>query len=186
MNDDVCIKRKLIFDGELGDESRVNKIQRMVCKWLITNYNSSEENQLMYNEICYQLSLLEYSKRKSLLVQKNYQEEFSRYQKYINEMEKNIKDITKTIESSKTLLSDVENIKNRKINYEMIARDIVMEPSREETCNYIEQLEQNLVMNRLIEKQLEEEWSNCKKHTTIITSTSVQLKSIMENSVAFN
>ncbi|CAG9854383.1 unnamed protein product [Phyllotreta striolata] len=182
MEDELVIKRKLLFDGEgLGDERRLNLLQKMIAKWILCN-EPEEDNLNVFNRICFQLSAVEHSRRKSELLKKTNRKDLDRYESYKNDLERNISDINKTIEASRSLLSEVKKFKQQKLNYDLIAREISSEPSRAETSKNLEDVRVNLLEMKNIETKVNAEWSVLRKHCSLIVTTANQLNSVIEDS----
>lgn len=151
----------------------------MIAKWINAN-NSNEENQSIFNTLFSQISAMEHARRKSELMKANYQKESIRYQEYKEELEANINVIKNAIDSSKVLLLEVRSSKQQKLNYDLIAKDISLEPSRAETSECVKELQNGLLKMKKNDTNLKKEWSIWRKHCSVIVTTANQLNSIID------
>ncbi|KAJ8962282.1 hypothetical protein NQ318_018261 [Aromia moschata] len=176
MTDEQIIKRRLIFDGEgIGDDRRIYLLQKMIAKWILTENASKEENEMMYNKILLQLSLLEHSRQKSEIIKLKNERQLQQYQKYENEIIKNEETIKNTINTSKLILTEVKCEKHQKLNYDMIVKDIVEQPSRVDTTALVKQHQLNISKMKDSQKRLKNEYALWRKHFSVLITSANQM-----------
>ncbi|KAJ8965760.1 hypothetical protein NQ314_003918 [Rhamnusium bicolor] len=177
MTEEHIIKRRLMFDGEgTGDDRRINLLQKMIVKWVLTDYQSQEENQIMYNKILSQLCLIEHSRQKSDLVKLKNEKQLQQYKDYQNEVAINVENVKETINTSKIILTEVKCEKHQKLMYNMIVKDIVEQPSRVETTKCAGQLQMTITNMRDSQKILENEFTLWRKHFIVLLTSANQIR----------
>ncbi|KAG5865269.1 hypothetical protein JTB14_029674 [Gonioctena quinquepunctata] len=182
MTDEQIIKRKLLFDGDgTGDDRRINLLQKMIVKWILTKYDTEEEIKAMHDKIWWQLSAVEHSRRKSELIKMGCDKQLNSYKAYLKEMGNNIANVKEAIEASKVLLAEVKYAKHHKVGYDLIAKDIKAETSREKTTRTVEELTKQLSQLDELKIKLNNEWSNHRRQFRVIATSAKQLQVILEN-----
>ncbi|KAJ8975442.1 hypothetical protein NQ317_014200 [Molorchus minor] len=182
MDDEQIIKRKLMFDGEgTGDDRRITLIQKMIVKWIGTEYQSQKENEVIYNNILSQLSLLEHSRQKSELIKSNNEKQLAIYRQYQNEITKDITSINKAINTSKFILTKVKYEKHQKVTYNMIAKDIVAQSPRKENIKCVEQLQLNINHLKEARKNLEHVFNLWRKHFVVLLTSAHQMRFMLDD-----
>lgn len=175
------IKRRLMFDGDgTGDERKINLFQKVLSSWVASKNMSKEENLRILNKCFCLLRNIEYSWMKSKLVQKCCQEELDMYKKFQKRTEKNIERIRETIDQSKIVLQDVQKEKQHKLNYNMIAEEIASVPSRKETMNVVNKLNEELSELEKEKLKLDADWERWRQHFKVIATSANNLQDMLD------
>lgn len=165
-----------MFDGEgTGDDRRINFFQKMIAKWILTDYELPEENENMYNKILLQLCLIEHSRQKSELVKLRNHRQLQQYKHYQFEIGNNLANIRKAINTSKIVLAKVKCEKHQKLKYEMIVKDIVEQPSRIGTAQYVRQLQLNIDDMKEFQQKLKNEFIIWRKHFIVLLTSANEM-----------
>ncbi|XP_023023313.1 THO complex subunit 7 [Leptinotarsa decemlineata] len=185
MTDEEVIKRRLIFDGDgTGDDRRFNLLLKMIAKWVNTTDESPEENKQTYDKILVQLSIIEHSRRRSELVTKSNDEQLIKYQNLHAEYEKKIADIKEEITAQRLELEKAKTIKQNRIQYDLLARDIAAEPPRKEMNNQLVQLQKQLKELGEEKRRLVQKLDNRKKQFHVLSTSANQLQALLDEDEA--
>lgn len=139
------IKRRLIFDGDgTGDDRRFNLMLKLVTKWVSAPEDSPEDSRQLYDKILAQLCLIEHSRKKSELITKSNDEQLIKYQHLHAEYEQKISDIKEEIAKQRIELEKTRVVKQNRIKYDLLAKDIFAEPPRTTMNNKLIALQKQL------------------------------------------
>lgn len=147
----------------------------MVVKWILTHYDCQEENVNMYDKILVQLCHIQHSRRKSELVKLRNKRQLQQYKDYQNRTKKNIASIKEVINTSKVILAKVKCEKHQRMNYDMIVKDIVEQPSRSETARSVRQLQLNIDNMKKTQQVLKKEFIIWRKHFIVLLTSANQM-----------
>lgn len=127
------IKRRLIFDGDgTGDDRRFNLMLKLISKWVNSTEESPEDSRQIYDKILAQLCLIEHSRKKSELITKSNDDQLIKYQHLYTEYEEKINSIKEEIAKQRVELEKARVVKQNRIKYDLLAKDIFAEPPRTE------------------------------------------------------
>lgn len=127
------IKRRLIFDGDgTGDDRRFNLMLKLITKWVNSTDESPEDSRQIYDKILAQLCLIEHSRKKSELITKSNDDQLIKYQHLHTEYEEKINSIKQEIAKQRVELEKARVVKQNRIKYDLLAKDIFAEPPRTE------------------------------------------------------
>ncbi|XP_072382657.1 THO complex subunit 7 homolog isoform X2 [Diabrotica undecimpunctata] len=142
MSEEV-IKRRLVFDGDgTGDDRRFNLMVKMTTK--LFNSDDHADDYMQYDKILAQLSLIEHSRRRSELVTKSNDEQLLKYQQLYREYETKIQNIKEEIAQQREELNKAKTIKQNRIEYDLLAKQIAAEPPRTEMNKQLSALQKHL------------------------------------------
>lgn len=165
-----------MFDGEgTGEDRRINFFQKMIVKWILTDYDSQEENANMYNKILLHLSHMEHSRRKGELIKLNNKRELQQYKDYQDKIKNNIASIQEAINTSKIILAKVKSEKHQRLNCDMIVKDILEQPSRIETAQTVRELQLNIDDMKKTQQILKNEFIIWRKHFVVLLTSANQM-----------
>ncbi|CAG9831696.1 unnamed protein product [Diabrotica balteata] len=143
MSEEEVIKRRLVFDGDgTGDDRRFNLMVKMTTK--LFNSDDHADDYMQYDKILAQLSLIEHSRRRSELVTKSNDEQLLKYQQLYREYETKIQNIKEEIAQQREELNKAKTIKQNRIEYDLLAKQIAAEPPRTEMNKQLSALQKHL------------------------------------------
>ncbi|XP_050502691.1 THO complex subunit 7 homolog [Diabrotica virgifera virgifera] len=143
MSEEEVIKRRLVFDGDgTGDDRRFNLMVKMTTK--LFNSDEHADDYMQYDKILAQLSLIEHSRRRSELVTKSNDQQLLKYQQLYGEYETKIHNIKEEIAQQREELNKAKIIKQNRIEYDLLAKQIAAEPPRTEMNKQLSLLQKNL------------------------------------------
>lgn len=150
-NEDDIIKKRLLIEGDSGNEDRlINKLVKNFVKWSSysqsenTNGNAQAEDEnvdSLYEQMMASLAHTEFGLvRNQFILDMNKMEQENYeilYQKINNEIDK----AKKKILESKIELQDARKIRKNRQEYDVLARQILNYPDRQEMQSTIKRLE---------------------------------------------
>lgn len=166
----------MIFDGDgVGDDRRINLLQRVLASWVASKNCSRSENLAMLNRTLSLLTIIETSRTKSDLVKKTIQNELELYKSFLEKTEKNIEAIKDTIDSSKIILLEVQQEKQHKLTYNMMAESISTVPSRQDTKDIVNKLNNDILNLERENFILNANWVRWRQHFKVIATSANEL-----------
>lgn len=165
-----------MFDGEgIGDDRRINLLQRVVASWVSSKNTSELENLVMLNKCLSIIRAIECSWIKSDLMKKCIEKETELFKNFQNGTKKNIENIKETIDASKIILLEAREEKQHKLNYNMIAEDIATVPSRIETLDMVNEQNENILQLESEISKCNANWVRWRQHFRVIATSANEL-----------
>lgn len=141
MSDEEVIRRRLLVDGDgIGDDRRINMLLKSFIKWA----NNPEVDNTLHERILATLAQCEFAQKKSRLVSTMSQDELKNYEKLSKDIEVEIEQAKRDIETTKAELQEAKQIRKNRIEYDVLAKVINEQPDRKETNLKLETLKQEL------------------------------------------
>ncbi|PVD24758.1 hypothetical protein C0Q70_15244 [Pomacea canaliculata] len=179
VTDDDIIKRRLLIDGEGGnDDKRLNNLLKTFIRW----YSSpdDEESQNTYHRMLSMLSQSEFTMEKSLQVHAMNLREQENYEKLTKEIENRIKEATTQIAECKQELQQAKRIRKNRQEYDALARVIQQHPDRQETTKQLQVLDKELSSLADTKEKLEEKLELRRKQFLVLITSIHELQRILE------
>ncbi|XP_034942420.1 uncharacterized protein thoc7 [Chelonus insularis] len=179
MSDEEVIRRRLLIDGDgTGDDRRINVLFKSFIKWA----NSPDVDNTVHERILSQLAQCEFAQKKSRLVSTMSQEELQSYEQLSQQIEVEIEEAKKEIETTKIELQDAKQIRKNRIEYDVLAKVINQQPDRKETNMKLEALKQELGFLKEKSEQLEYKLEMRRKQFHVLLSSIHSLQAMLDES----
>lgn len=124
------IRRRLLIDGDgIGDDRRLNVLLKSFIKWV----NNPDTDHILHERMLSQLSQCEFAQKKSRLVSNMSQEELKNYENLSSEIDVEIEEAKKSIETTKVELQEAKQVRKNRIEYDVLAKVINEQPDRLDT-----------------------------------------------------
>ncbi|XP_056634300.1 THO complex subunit 7 homolog isoform X2 [Diorhabda carinulata] len=176
MSEEV-IKRRLIFDGDgTGDDRRFNLMLKMITKLINTVDDSPEDCKQRYDKILAQLCMIEHSRSRSELITKSNDDQLLKYQQLHGDYEDKIKNIKEEIIKQRVELEKAKTIKQNRIEYDLLAKQIAAEPPRTEMNKQLIALQKQLKDLGEEKRRLVHKLDKRKKQFNVLSTSANQLK----------
>ncbi|CAG9865499.1 unnamed protein product [Phyllotreta striolata] len=186
MSDEEVIKRRLIFDGDgTGDDRRFNLMLKMITKFINSGEETAEESRQRYDKISAQLSMIEHARKRSELVTKSNDDQLIKYQKLFKDYEGKIRDIKSDIAKQRTELEKAKTIKQNRIEYDLLAKQISAEPARTEMNKKLLSLQKHLKDIGEEKRRLIQKLAKRKKQFHVLSTSANQLQFYLDEDNEF-
>ncbi|XP_056634290.1 THO complex subunit 7 homolog isoform X1 [Diorhabda carinulata] len=177
MSEEEVIKRRLIFDGDgTGDDRRFNLMLKMITKLINTVDDSPEDCKQRYDKILAQLCMIEHSRSRSELITKSNDDQLLKYQQLHGDYEDKIKNIKEEIIKQRVELEKAKTIKQNRIEYDLLAKQIAAEPPRTEMNKQLIALQKQLKDLGEEKRRLVHKLDKRKKQFNVLSTSANQLK----------
>ncbi|RZC35789.1 THOC7 domain containing protein [Asbolus verrucosus] len=181
MSDEDIIKRKLLIDGDgTGDDRRLNVISKTLKKWANSTEDSPLENQATHDKLLAQLSLCEYSVKRSQLLTKTTTKQLENYKKIQEKFEQQIIDVKESIKQNKENLIQAKIWKQNHMMYDLLAQSIAEQPARKETNQRLLNLQAELKELHKEKEFLEHKLDMRRKQFHVLVSSASKLQVMLE------
>lgn len=117
---------------------------KLITKWVNSTHESPEDSRQIYDKILAQLCLIEHSRKKSELITKSNDDQLVKYQHLHTEYEEKITSIKQEIAKQRVELEKARIVKQNRIKYDLLAKDIFAEPPRTEMNEKLIALQKHL------------------------------------------
>ncbi|XP_044258020.1 THO complex subunit 7 homolog [Tribolium madens] len=183
MSDEDIIKRKLLIDGDgTGDDRRLNVIAKTLRKWANSSEESPLENQATHDKLLAQLSLCEYSVRRSQLLTRTTARQLENYKKIYEKFEQQISEVKDSIKQNKDNLVQAKIWKQNHMMYDLLAQSIAEQPARKETNERLSNLQAELKELHKEKELLEQKLDMRRKQFHVLVSSASKLQAMLEES----
>ncbi|EEZ98316.2 THO complex subunit 7 homolog [Tribolium castaneum] len=183
MSDEDIIKRKLLIDGDgTGDDRRLNVIAKTLRKWANSTEDSPLENQATHDKLLAQLSLCEYSVRRSQLLTRTTSRQLENYKKIYDKFEQQISEVKDSIKQNKDNLVQAKIWKQNHMMYDLLAQSIAEQPARKETNERLSNLQAELKELHKEKELLEQKLDMRRKQFHVLVSSASKLQAMLEES----
>ncbi|XP_017892183.1 THO complex subunit 7 homolog [Ceratina calcarata] len=177
MSDEEVIRRRLLIDGDgTGDDRRINILLKSFIKWA----NNPDVDNTLHERMLSQLSQCEFAQRKSRLVSNMSQEELKSYENLSKEIEIQIEEAKKDIETTKAELQDAKRVRKNRIEYDVLAKVINEQPDRVETNLKLATLREELGKLKEKSEQLEQKLGMRRKQFHVLISSIHSLQGMLD------
>ena len=140
------IRRRLLIDGDgIGDDRRLNVLLKSFIKWV----NNPETDHVLHERMISQLAQCEFAQRKSRLVSNMSEEELKNYENLASEIDLEIEEAKKNIETTKVELQEAKQVRKNRIEYDVLAKVINEQPERLDTDVKLSTLQKELATLRV-------------------------------------
>ncbi|XP_014296045.1 THO complex subunit 7 homolog [Microplitis mediator] len=179
MSDEEVIRRRLLVDGDgIGDDRRINMLLKSFIKWA----NNPEVDNTLHERILATLAQCEFAQKKSRLVSTMSQDELKNYEKLSKDIEVEIEQAKRDIETTKAELQEAKQIRKNRIEYDVLAKVINEQPDRKETNLKLETLKQELGFLKEKSEQLEHKLEMRRKQFHVLISSIHSLQEMLDES----
>ncbi|XP_056001384.1 THO complex subunit 7 homolog [Ostrea edulis] len=184
VNDDEIIKRRLLYEGDGGnDDKRINSLLKTFIRWCHSS-ESQQENALGLERMMASLMQCEHTMEKSMLVHTMNTREQDNYNKLSQEIEAKIQDATEKIAECKNELSQAKRIRKNRQEYDALARVIQQHPDRQETMKQLQGLDKDVSSLEEQKKSLEEKLDLRRKQFHVLIAAIHELENILDEDEA--
>ncbi|KAK6994859.1 THO complex subunit 7 isoform X2 [Biomphalaria glabrata] len=179
-SDDDIIRRRLLIDGEGGnDDKRLNNLLKTFIRWS-TMKEDDENSQAMYQRMQAMIGQCEYTLEKAMNTYEMNKQELENYEKLSKEIDDKIEEATKRISEAKQELQLAKCIRKNRQEYDNLAKIIQQQPDRQETTKQLEALDKELSTLAKTRQQLEEKLELRRKQFMVLITSIHELQSILE------
>ncbi|KAK0049813.1 THO complex subunit 7 isoform X2 [Biomphalaria pfeifferi] len=179
-SDDDIIRRRLLIDGEGGnDDKRLNNLLKTFIRWS-TMKEDDENSQAMYQRMQAMIGQCEYTLEKAMNTYEMNKQELENYEKLSKEIDDKIEEATKRISEAKQELQLAKCIRKNRQEYDNLAKIIQQQPDRQETKKQLEALDKELSTLAKTRQQLEEKLELRRKQFMVLITSIHELQSILE------
>ncbi|XP_011503030.1 PREDICTED: THO complex subunit 7 homolog [Ceratosolen solmsi marchali] len=179
MSDEEVIRRRLLIDGDgIGDDRRLNVLLKSFIKWV----NNPETDHILHERMLSQLSQCEFAQRKSRLVSNMSQEELENYENLSSEIDVEIEEAKKNIETTKIELQEAKQVRKNRIEYDVLAKVINEQPDRQETDIKLALLQKELGTLKEKSQNLEQKLEMRRKQFHVLISSIHSLQGMLDES----
>uniref|UniRef100_A0A0V0J6X6 THO complex subunit 7 homolog n=1 Tax=Schistocephalus solidus TaxID=70667 RepID=A0A0V0J6X6_SCHSO len=153
VSDDDIIKRRLLIEGESGnDDRRFTLLLKNFLRWVSCD-ESEEDSQFTYNSLMASVSQCENAMEQALLIQSMNFEQSQKYDELLEEIKQATEDTKLKILGSREKLKEAKVIRKNRQEYHNLAKIINEHPNRKETLCKISKLKEQLTgLQRINEK----------------------------------
>ncbi|XP_014488507.1 PREDICTED: THO complex subunit 7 homolog [Dinoponera quadriceps] len=177
MIDEDVIRRRLLIDGDgTGDDRRINMLLKSFIKWI----NNSDVDNTLHERMLSQLAQCEFAQKKSRLVSNMSREELQSYEKLSKEIEVQIEEAKKEIETTKAELQDAKRVRKNRIEYDVLAKVINEQPDRLETDVKLATLREELGSLKEKSEQVEHKLEMRRKQFHVLISSIHSLQGMLD------
>lgn len=148
---------------------------KLITKWVNTTDESPEDCKQVYDKILAQLSLIEHSRKKSELITRSNEEQLIKYQELFSEYEDKIKNIKEDIIKQRIELEKAKVVKQNRIQYDLLAKEISAEPPRTDMNSKLITLQKQLKDLGEEKRQLVMKLDKRKKQFHVLSTSANQL-----------
>ncbi|CAH0552903.1 unnamed protein product [Brassicogethes aeneus] len=164
MSDEQIIKRRLMFDGDgIGDDRRLNLLQNLVCKW------ANKLTERGYGKILHILSQCEAVPRRSGMIRKQKEKELRNYKEFQQISEADIADTRKSIAYMKDIQKKSQIVKQNKVKYDLLIKEIMHYPKINETKEKINNIGIDIKSMRINKSDLNKKINDLKRQFQVFT-----------------
>ncbi|ELT96373.1 hypothetical protein CAPTEDRAFT_6671 [Capitella teleta] len=180
VSDDEIIKRKLLIEGDGGnDDRRLTSLLKMFVKWSQSPSEDEISNNAAYQRLISSLATCELSMEKShqvflmnLLEQKN-------YEALSQQIETQVTEAFTKIEELKEELSRAKRIRRNRQEYDALAKVIQNYPDREDMTKKLKDLDEELANMKETEQSLQRKLELRRKQFHVLISSLHELERIL-------
>ncbi|XP_014219354.1 THO complex subunit 7 homolog [Copidosoma floridanum] len=179
MSDEEVIRRRLLIDGDgIGDDRRLYIILKSFMKWV----NNPEVDHVLHERMLSQLAQCEFAQRKSRLVSCMSQEEQKNYENLSKEIDLEIEEAKVNIEKTKAELQEAKQVRKNRIEYDVLAKVINVQPDRRETNVKLATLQKELGSLKEKLHHLEQKLEMRRKQFHVLISSIHSLQGMLDES----
>lgn len=180
INEDEIIKKRLIIEGDSGNEDRIiNKLIRQFIKWC-NNKDKAEEHNEDFEMIMALLSHIEFGLLRNHLIQEMNKLEQDNYEELYKKVNEEIEKAKVTIVQTKIELQEAKKIRKNRQEYDVLAKEINKYKDRQEMMDTIESLEKRLELLNETKNDLYKKIELRRKQFTVLFKSINNLKSLIE------
>ncbi|XP_053593218.1 THO complex subunit 7 homolog isoform X3 [Microplitis demolitor] len=154
----------------------------MLLKSFIKWANNPEVDNTLHERILATLAQCEFAQKKSRLVSTMSQDELKNYEKLSKDIEVEIEQAKRDIETTKAELQEAKQIRKNRIEYDVLAKVINEQPDRKETNLKLETLKQELGFLKEKSEQLEHKLEMRRKQFHVLISSIHSLQEMLDES----
>jgi THO complex subunit 7 len=196
INEDDLIKKRLLFEGDSGNEDRlVNKLIKTFVKFSHSSSlnpqtikinseatNESEENQEnVYEQIIASLSHAEFGLLRNQFILDMNKLEQDKYEVLYKKINSEIERATKKIVESKKDLQEARKIRKNRQEYDILARQILNYSNRSEMQAKIKALEDKVELLKKQENEYDRKIDLRRKQFSVVLQSLSTMKNLIEN-----
>ncbi|XP_062579333.1 THO complex subunit 7 homolog [Saccostrea cucullata] len=180
VNDDEIIKRRLLYEGDGGnDDKRINSLLKTCIRWCNSS-ESPEENSLGFERMMATLTQCEHTMEKSLLVYNMNTREQENYNQLNQQIEAKIEEAREKISECKNELSQAKRIRKNRQEYDALARVIQQHPDRQDTMKQLQGLDKDVSSLEEQKKSLEQKLDLRRKQFHVLIAAIHELENILD------
>lgn len=190
-NEDEIIKKRLLIEGDSGNEDRcINKLIKLFIKWC---HNINQDKQLQqqddeFNEVANAnemmlavISHIEFGLMRNQFIFDMNMVEQENYEKLYKKIDYDIEKAKNDIVQSKLDLQEALKIRKNRQEYDVLAREINNYPDRQEMQATIERLERQLEQLKSNKTDLNHKTDLRRKQFAVLFKSVSSMKALLEN-----
>merc|ERR1712109_387892 len=176
-------KNRLLFDGDgNGDDRRLNMLLKLTTKWAhATNPNGDPEEDIKtHAKLRAQLLQCQWTDEKTKLVQAMNEREANTYEQLFEKIRSEIEHAEKEINETKIELDKAKKIRRNKMEYDAMAKQINLYPSRASTGKKKQEILAQLNRLKEEEEMLEDKLQSRKKQFHVLVQSIHRLQDLID------
>jgi THO complex subunit 7 len=198
ISEDDIIKKRLLIEGDSGNDDRlINKLCRNFVKWTNGMYNkqSSDDNQsqqqqqipdeesseYLNEQILACLAHIEFGLVRNQFVQDMNKNEQENYQNLYVKINSEIEKAKRKIQESKAELQEARKVRKNRQEYDILAKQIIAYPDRNEMKTTIKNLEEKLESLKNAETDYDRKLDLRRKQFQVVLHSLSSMKNLIEN-----
>jgi len=177
------VKNRLLFDGDgNGDDRRLNMLLKLTTKWAhATNPNGDPEEDIKtHAKLRAQLLQCQWTDEKTKLVQAMNEREANTYEELFERIRSEIEHAEKEINETKIELEKAKKIRRNKMEYDAMAKQINLYPSRADTGKKKQGILSQLNHLKEEEEMLEDKLQSRKKQFHVLVQSIHRLQELID------
>ncbi|KAL3851654.1 hypothetical protein ACJMK2_015383 [Sinanodonta woodiana] len=180
VNDDEIIKKRLLIDGDGGnDDKRITNLLKTLIRWCHSS-ESDEESRLTCQRMLATLAQCEHTMEKSATVYHMNLKEQVNYDNLSREIEEKIQAAMEKINECKNELQQAKRIRKHRQEYDALAKVIQQHPDRQDTMKKLESLDKELAVLDGTKESLEHKLDMRRKQFHVLIAAIHELQSVIE------
>ena len=190
-NEDEIIKKRLLIEGDSGNEDRcINKLIKLFIKW---SQNINRDKQLQQSDdelsdiasaqetMLAVISHIEFGLMRNQFIYEMNVVEQENYEKLYKKIDFDIEKATNDIVQSKIDLQEALKIRKNRQEYDVLAREINNYPDRQEMQATIERLDKQLEQLKVTKTDLNHKIDLRRKQFSVLFKSVSSMKVLLEN-----
>lgn len=170
----------MLFDGDgVGDERKINLLQKILANWVSAKSMSESENLAHYNKCLALLRAMECSRIKSDIMKSSYQKDLDMYTTFQKQTKLNIQKINQTIDISKIIFQESQDEKQNKLYYNILTKEIEALQSCQQNKIIFDELTEQINTMNGEKSKLMSELTRLRQHFRVITASANELSQLL-------
>merc|ERR1719277_464781 len=179
VSDDDIIKRKLLIDGDGGnDDRRISGLMKTYLKWC--SATSEDDINTSYQRMLGILAQAEYAAQKSYNISKMNKKEQQHYEKLTSDIDERVEDAMEKIAECKNELQQAKRIRKNRQEYDALARVIQQHPDRLDTIQKLADLDKEFKEMKETKESLEQKLELRRKQFHVLITLIHEMQRILE------